>query len=174
MSENENMELETEQTGQETGGAGADPEPTPVTSSSVINQVVEAVITMMNTRTYFASVSRGALPTGVGLVCEVGPSIFSSMHMDKALVYPLDLTLNGKHGDLRTLSDAMNGIHSHLTFSREYPADSSGMWQIIDILNGTAPQIIGREENNEWLMASSLTVKFYWKGEMTGNAESQS
>jgi hypothetical protein len=57
----------------------------------------------------------------------------------------------------------MNNIHSALTRAREYPSGDG--WQIVDIVNYTLPQIIGREQNNEWLMASSLSVNFFWRGD---------
>lgn len=132
-------------------------------ATSVINQVLEAVIGLMNATTPFASVTRGALPTTSGLCCEIGPSAPSSMHMDKNTVIPLDVTLNGKHHNLMTLSDAMNKIHSALTRAKVYPSATN--WQILDISNTTLPQKIGREENNDWLMASALSVKFYWRGD---------
>jgi hypothetical protein len=133
---------------------------------NAVDSVVEAVIGLINSRSLFAQVTRGALPTHEGITCEVGPSVFSSMHMDKNLVIPLDLTINAKHPDLRTLTDTMYAIHSYLTFKKSYPKDEvGGEWQILDIVNGTLPQLIGREDNNDWMMASSLTVKFYWKGD---------
>lgn len=133
------------------------------TADSTVNQVLEAVIGMMNATNPFATVTRGALPTGQGLTCEIGPSSPSSMHYDKNTVYPLDVTLNGKHKDLKTVSDAMNKIHSVLTRTKVYP--SAENWQILDIKTYTLPQRIGREQNNDWLMASSLSVEFYWRGE---------
>lgn len=130
---------------------------------SVINEVVEAVIGMMNDTGPFASVTRGALPTCAGLVCEVGPSAPAEVYLDKNSYIPLDVTLNGKHPNLQTLSDAMNAIHSALTRAREYPEGEG--WQIADIANYTLPQIVGREDNNDWLMASALSVKFYQRGD---------
>lgn len=132
-------------------------------ADSVINQVLEATIGLMNATTPFATVTRGALPTGVGLTCEIGPSSVSEVYLDKNSFVPLDVTLNGKHGNLKTLADAMNKIHSALTRAKTYP--SSNDWEIVDISNYTLPEIIGREGNNEWLMASALSVKFYWKGD---------
>lgn len=129
---------------------------------SAINEVMEAVIGLMNATEPFAAVTRGALPTGAGIVCEIGPSSPSGVHMDKNTVTPLDVTINGKHADLLILSDALNNIHSALTRRTVYPSGDS--WQIVDIENGTLPQKIGRESNNDWLMASSLTVNFYQKG----------
>lgn len=130
---------------------------------SAINGVMEAVIQMINDLHPFAAVTRGALPTGHGLTCEVGPTTPLTVHMDKNSVIPLDVTLNGKHPDLRVLSDTMNDIHSALTRARSYPSGEG--WQIVDIRNDTLPQIIGREGNNDWLMASSLSVTFYWRGD---------
>jgi hypothetical protein len=57
----------------------------------------------------------------------------------------------------------MNTIHSALTRAMSYPEGTG--WKIVDITNYTLPQIIGREDNNEWLMASALSVKFYWRGD---------
>ena len=130
---------------------------------SVINEVVEAVIDLMNVTEPFADVTRGALPTGVGITCEVGPSTPEAVYLDKNSLVPLDLALNAKHGNLETLSDALNTIHSALTRATAYPSGDG--WEIVDITNYTLPQIIGRENNNEWLMASSLSVKFYWRGD---------
>lgn len=131
-------------------------------AASVINQVMEAVIGMMNGTSPFETVTRGALPSDQGLCCEIGPSV-PEMYMDKNTVVPLDVTLNGKHSNLMTVSDAMNKIHSTLTRAKEYP--SAENWQIIDIVNQNLPNIIGRESNNDWLLASALTVKFYWRGD---------
>lgn len=130
---------------------------------SVINEVMEAVIGLMNATEPFATVTRGALPTHEGLACEVGPSAPTEVYLDKNSYIPMDVTLNGKHHDLRTLSDAMNTIHSRLTRATVYPFGIK--WQIVDITNYTLPQIVGREGNNDWLMASSLLVKFYQRGD---------
>lgn len=130
---------------------------------SVINEVIEAVIGLMNATEPFAAVTRGALPTGVGITCEMGPSTPREVYLDKNSYIPLDLAINGKHPNLQTLSDALNTIHSALTRAMSYPSGES--WEIVDISNYTLPQIIGREQNNEWLMASALSVKFYRKGE---------
>ena len=132
-------------------------------ATSVINQVLEAVIGMANATRPFSSITRGALPTGQGLTCEIGPTAPQATHMDKNTVIPLDITINGKHPNLMTLSDAMNTIHSALTRAKVYP--SAEKWEIVDIVNLTLPQIIGREQNNDWLMASSISAKFYQRGE---------
>lgn len=130
---------------------------------SAINEVIEAVIGLMNDTEPFAPVTRGALPTGIGLVCEIGPSTPEEVYLDKNSYIPLDITLNGKHPNLQTLSETMNAIHSSLTRATEYPEGEG--WKIVDITNYTLPQIVDREDNNEWLMASALSVKVYQRGD---------
>lgn len=130
---------------------------------SAINEAIEAVIGLMNATEPFAPVTRGALPTGIGLVCEIGPSTPEAVYLDKNSYIPLDITLNGKHPNLQTLSETMNAIHSSLTRATEYPEGEG--WQIVDISNYTLPQIVDREDNNEWLMASALSVKLYQRGD---------
>ena len=132
----------------------------------VINAVIEAVMDMADATGPFSTLRRGALGAEAGLVCEISPSGESQLFLDKNRTINLGLTFNGKHSNLKTLSEAMNKIHADLTRATSYPEDEHvpPKWEIWDITNNTLPQIIGREENNDWLMASSLTVKFYWKG----------
>jgi hypothetical protein len=131
-------------------------EPTYLTTT-VINQAVEAVAGLINALGLFANIYRGALGTGNGLCCEVGPTYPEAVFLDKHKYVPVDLTINGKHTDLQTLSEAMNKIHESLTMLRSYPSGTG--WQIVDITTATEPQVIERESEGAWLMASSLYVK---------------
>ena len=130
-------------------------------STSIINRVIESVMDMIDTLDLFSTISRGALGTGNGLCCEIAPSSPDEVYLDKNKYLILDLTINGKHTNLQTLTDAMNGIHESLTFMKEYPSDSD--WKMIDITTTTEPQIIAREDSNAWMMASSLAVKVQTK-----------
>ena len=127
------------------------------TSSSVINQAVDNVMNLIDALSLFATITRGALGTGDCLTCEVGPSSPSEVWLDKNQYIPIDLTINGKHSNLQTLSDAMNTIHENLTMKRAYPYGDK--WEIVDISTMTEPQVIGREQDNRWMMASALLVK---------------
>lgn len=128
---------------------------------TIINAAVEAVMDLIDGLGLFALITRGALGTGEGLVCEVGPSGPDEVYMDKNKYIILDFTINGKHANLQTLSDDMNRIHQEITMLREYPSGDD--WNIVDITTLTEPQIIGREDNNMWLMASALNVKIETK-----------
>lgn len=126
---------------------------------TVLNAVVESVIGLINNLTPFATMTRGALGTGDGLTCEIAPSRPETVFLDKNQYIPLDLTINGKHTNLSTLSETMNAIHENLTMRKTYP--SAATWEIVDITTYTEPQVIGREEGGHWLMASSLSVKVH-------------
>ena len=126
-------------------------------STTVIDQAVESVAGLINGLSLFSSIYRGALGTGNGLCCEVGPTRPEAVFLDKNKYIPVDLTINGKHENLLTLTEAMNKIHESLTMLKTYP--SGATWEIVDITTSTEPQIIGREDSNQYIMASSLFVK---------------
>ena len=126
-------------------------------SGSIINQAVEAVMDLIDALDLYSTITRGALGTKSGLCCEIAPSSPLEVYMDKNKYIPLDLTINGKHENLETISDAMNTIHESLTMQKEYPHGND--WAIVDIATITEPQVIGRSEENLWLMASNLSVR---------------
>ena len=126
-------------------------------STSIINLAVEAVMDLIDALGLFASIYRGALGTGNGLCWEIGPTSPETVFLDKHQYIPVDLTIIGKHDDLRTLSDAMNKIHESLTMAFSYPYGDG--WEIVDITTMTEPQIIAREDSHQWVMASALYVK---------------
>ena len=130
-------------------------------SASIINRSIESVMDLIDDLDLFTTISRGALGTGNDLCCELAPSAPEEVYLDKNKYLILDLTINGKHTNLQTLTDAMNKIHEELTFMKEYPSESD--WQMVDITTLTEPQVIGREDSNAWMMASSLAVKVYTK-----------
>lgn len=132
---------------------------------SKINEAVEAVMDLIDAMGNFAQITRGALGTGSGLSCEIAPSVPSEVYYSKESYTPLTLALNGKHSNLQTLSDTLNNIIDTLTRRKTYPSGNG--WQIVDITSGNLPRIIGREENNEWLMAGDLIIKLYRKDETT-------
>jgi hypothetical protein len=132
-----------------------------VVQMSKINAAIEAVMDMIDGLGNFAVITRGALGTGNGLACEIAPSSPQETYMDKNTFVPLTLALNGKNTDLQVLSDTLNNIIDTLTRRTAYPAGDG--WEIVDITSGNLPRIIGREDNNAWLMAGDLIVKIYRK-----------
>lgn len=144
-----------------TGTGTANTEPEPI--SSVANQVIEAVMDLIDALDNFAPVRRGALGSGAGLSCESATSSIESVFLSKEKYVYCDLTLNGKNADLELLSETLGRIVDTLTMAKSYP--SGVEWEIVDISHGTpvVPMIIGREENNDWIMAAGVIVKYYRK-----------
>ena len=101
------------------------------TSTSIINQVIEYVMDLIDALSLFATISRGALGTGDSITCEIGPSGPDHVWLDKNQYLSIDLTINGKHSNLQTLSDALNLIHENLTMMTDY--SEGDKWQITDI-----------------------------------------
>ena len=132
-----------------------------MTSTSIINKAVESVMGLINAMGNFATMTRGALGTGNGLTCEIAPSVPEAVFYDKNTYTPLTLALNGKHSNLQTLSDTLNSIMDTLSRMTAYPSGNG--WEIVDIANGTLPQVIGRETNNDFLMACDIVIKIYRK-----------
>lgn len=142
---------------------------TPPASTSKLNLAVESVIALINAMSNFATMTRGALGTSNSLCCEIAPSVAESVYLDKNTYLQITLALNGKHHNLQTLSDTLNNIMDTLTRRTSYP-DGNG-WEIVDITNGNLPRVIGREENNDWLMACDLVVKIYRKDDVANESE---
>ena len=140
-------------------------ETTATTSTSVLNIAVEAVMNMIDAMNNFATITRGALGIGNGLSCEIAPSMVDSVFMDKNSYIPVTLALNGKHDDLQILSDTLNNIMDTLTRKTSY-TDGNG-FEIVDITSGNLPRVIGREDNNQWVMACDVIVKIYRKDDET-------
>ena len=158
---NENEQANAQETGNTGETPGTDPTPTPPTSTSVVNLAVEAVMDMIDAMNPFATITRGALGIGNSLCCEIAPTNTDTVFMDKESYIPLTLALNGKHDDLRVLSDTLNNIMD--TLSRKTSYTSGNGWQIVDISCGNHPRVIGREDNNSWLMACDIVIKIYRK-----------
>ena len=130
-------------------------------TTSKINLAIEAVATLINAMKPFANITRGALGTDNGLSCEIAPSNAQEVYLDKNAYCFITLAINGKHTNMQTLSDTLNNIMDTLTRATSYPSGTG--WQIVDITYGTMPRVIGRENNNAWLMACDIVIKLYRK-----------
>lgn len=128
-----------------------------MSEKSIINQAIESVMDLIDGLSLFSTITRGALGTETGLCCEIAPTTPQEVYLDKNQYIPIDLTINGKHENLETLSNAMNKIHEDLTMLKQYPAGTD--WHIVDIATITEPQVIGRGDNKGWIMASNLSVR---------------
>ena len=71
----------------------------------------------------------------------------------------LPVQFTGKNADQQQLAVSMEQVHQALTTTAALPFSAS--WQIYAIETTSAPQLIGREENINYIYGSSFRVKFY-------------
>lgn len=71
----------------------------------------------------------------------------------------LPVQFTGKSADQQQLATAMEQVHQALTTTAALPFAAN--WQIYAIETTSAPQLIGREENINYIYGSSFRVKFY-------------
>lgn len=125
--------------------------------------VIEAVIGLANDSGPFATVTRGALPTGQGITGETSDGTASARFLSKDGVFQVPVVFNAKHANLKTALDALSKIMTHLTRLWEYP-ETEG-WKIVQIMSNTLPTIVTREEKNLWVVGCSVLVEYYLRGE---------
>ena len=130
-------------------------------STSKIDIAIENVVSLINGMDNFAAMTRGALGSSNGLVCEPAPSNAESTFLDKNRYIDLTLAVNGKHDNLQTLTNTLNNIIDTLTRAKSYTSGNG--WEIVGIATGNYPRVIGRESNNAWVMACDIVVKIYRK-----------
>lgn len=128
---------------------------------NAIDRAVESVIDLIDALDLFATVKRGALGTSVYLACEIAPSTPQEVYLDKGAYIPLTLAINGKHHNQETLYDALNTIQDTLARRTAYPSGDG--FEIVDISRGILPRIIGREDNNDFIMSCDLVIKIFRK-----------
>ncbi len=78
----------------------------------------------------------------------------------------LPILFNGKSADMKKLAAEMDAVHTALTTSKCLPYAQD--WQIYAINTTSAPNLIGREENRNWIYGSGFVIKYYAKGEKNG------
>lgn len=78
----------------------------------------------------------------------------------------LPIVFNGKGADQSALASTMDAVHHALTTAKTLPYTAK--WQIYAIETTAAPNLVGREENINWLYGSSFRIKFYAKGAANG------
>ena len=126
---------------------------------SIFDSVLEAVADLAERETKpYAPILIGSLPTdnGISMSLASGTSVY---FMDKCAFYDIPVTLNGKHTEQRTVSDALGRIHTMLSRLSEYPTVDN--CQILSIETQSSPSYLDREDGGQWLYGSSLRVKFY-------------
>ena len=121
-------------------------------------QIVEAVQAMVETAIGQPVVIGSNPPLGGISLAATGGAVrrtFRPLSQDGEMAF----VLNGKNADQEFLSATLSRAHAVLTRTKALPFDEE--WQIYAIETTSAPALIGREENKNFIYGSSFRVKFY-------------
>ena len=111
----------------------------------------------------YAKIVFGSDPPDSGICMIQGPSAPTDTHMDKGMLYRLPVVLNGKNISQELVLTDLTNVHAALTRLLDYTGLSTADCQVINIATTSAPSIIGREQNNQYICGSSFEVSFYWR-----------
>ena len=111
----------------------------------------------------YADIVYGSDPPENGICMIQAAGAPTEKHLDANMLYRLSVLLNGKHSNQQTLLNALTSIHTMLTKRNDFNDFSTSDAQVLSIMTTSSPQIIGREQNNQWIAGSSFEVSFYWR-----------
>lgn len=128
---------------------------------NVYNEVLKSVILLvMENLDLYSNIVIGPLPPDNGISLTWGSGSLNTF-LSKNSAVEMQAVLNGKNSDQKIVSDTLGNIHIFLNSLRDYPI--SDTYQITNIETIRPPFYLEREENRQWLYASSLSIKFYLK-----------
>jgi hypothetical protein len=126
------------------------------------DEILQALIDMAEAASGVRVVT-GSLPPDNG-IAMTGTSASAPIFLDIGSNERMNVLVNGKNGDQKTVIQQLDAIHKSLTRRKDFPTGDG--WQIYAIETLTSPRLLGREENvqAQWVYASSLLVKINVKG----------
>jgi hypothetical protein len=129
----------------------------------MIDGIMEKLAAAADALGLYATVVFGSDPPANGICMIQAAGAPSEKHFDTGMLYRLSVLLNGKHTNQQTLLDALTQIHTALTKRNDFNDFSTEDAQVLSIMTTASPQIIGREQNSQWIAGSSCEVSFYWR-----------
>lgn len=130
---------------------------------SFIGDLMEKIATAAETTSPYANIVFGSDPPLNGICMIQNGGYMLEQHLDRNALFSLPVLLNGKHTDQQTVLDALTAIHAALVKLDDYSDVSTDDCQVVSITTTAAPSVIGREQNNQWIVGSSFNVDFYWR-----------
>lgn len=82
-------------------------------------------------------------------------------YMSKDSYNSMTVLLNGKNIDQQSIATTLNTIHHYLNKLKQNQIPVGENTQIINIQTSSSPELVGVEENGQWIYGSSLTVTYY-------------
>lgn len=130
---------------------------------SFIGDLMDKIVTAAETTGPYANIVFGSDPPLNGICMIQNGGYMPEQHLDRNAMFSLPVLLNGKHQNQQTVLDALTAIHAVLVKRDDYNDVSTDDVQVVNITTTAAPSVIGREQNNQWIIGSSFDVYFYWR-----------
>lgn len=128
---------------------------------AVYDEVLNAVCDLAQIDGLYADIKIGSDPPENGICMIMSGGSPAVVNLATDMLFRKSILINGKHKNQQTVLEALGAIHEALTKTFQYP--STDDWRIIDIETESAPTLIGRGENSQWIYGSSVSVSFYWR-----------
>ena len=123
--------------------------------------LVDAIRALAMTANPYSQIVSGSTPPINGICMIQAPSSPASIFKNKGMLKEMSILINAKNADQSLAYSTLCEIHKVLTKTWNYP--NSGEFQVIDIETEAEPNLLGREENNQWIYGSSALVKYFWR-----------
>lgn len=124
------------------------------------DEILQAIINMAE-QAAGVSIVTGSMPPDNG-IAMTGQAAPQTIMLDIGSNERMSVVCNGKNTDQQTVISQLDTIHRVLTRRKDFPVGNG--WQVYAIETVASPRLLGREQNSEWLYASSLLVKINTKG----------
>jgi hypothetical protein len=124
---------------------------------SVQKQILEAVISIIDTLGLYPTLDIGPLPAANGLSIATASGGVEESTLVHGGQYDMVLALNGKHTGQVMVYDALCTIHEALEKLSVYPAGTN--WAVTGIRSVGSPTYLDHE-NDGWLYGSSIRIDY--------------
>lgn len=122
-------------------------------------EIINTILPLIQAQTSFNIVLGTNIPENS--LCMRWRSNLNEIYMTKDSYNSMTVLLNGKNANQQTIATALNTIHHYLNKLKQSQIPIGENTQIINIQTSSSPELIGVEENGQWIYASSLTVTYY-------------
>ena len=124
---------------------------------SVQQQILEAVIAVVDALQLYAALDIGPLSAANGLSIAPASGCVEENTLVHGGQYSMVLALNGKHTGQATVYDALCIIHEHLEMLFIYPAGAN--WTVTGMHSIGSPTYLDHETDG-WLYGSSIRIDY--------------
>lgn len=122
-------------------------------------EVINTILPLIKSQTSVSVVLGTNIPDNS--LCLRWRSNPTEVYMSKDSYNSMTVLLNGKNIDQQAIATTLNAIHHYFNKLKQNQIPAGENTQIINIQTVSSPELIGVEENGQWIYASSLTVTYY-------------